>query len=95
MNKNNIRMIAFDMDGTVLHNGAEITSRLQGLLKQALDQGIYVVPCTGRGRLQLPATLAALDLPFTITSNGGRLRDERADETIYTNLVDWETAAGI
>lgn len=95
MNRNDIRMIAFDMDGTVLHNGAEITPRLQALLQKALEQGIYVVPCTGRGRLQLPATLAALDLPFTITSNGGRLRDERADETIYTNLVDWEMAAGI
>ena len=95
MEKKAIRLIAFDMDGTVLYNGAEITLRLQRILKKALEQGIYVVPCTGRGRLQLPATLAALDLPYTITSNGGRLRDERADETIYTNLVDWETAAGI
>ncbi len=95
MEKKVVRMIAFDMDGTVLYNGAEITLRLQSLLKKALERGIYVVPCTGRGRLQLPATLAVLDLPYTITSNGGRLRDERADETIYTNLVDWETAAGI
>ncbi len=95
MEKTAIRMIAFDMDGTVLYNGAEITERLQGILQKALEQGIYVVPCTGRGRLQLPATLAALDLPYTITSNGGRLRDERSGESIYTNLVDWETAAGI
>ena len=95
MNKKAIRMIAFDMDGTVLYNGAEITDRLQDILRRALEQGIYVVPCTGRGRLQLPATLAALDLPYTITSNGGRLRDEKTGESIYTNLVEWETAAGI
>ncbi|MBP3700426.1 MAG: HAD family phosphatase [Lachnospiraceae bacterium] len=95
MKKTAIRMIAFDMDGTVLHNGAEITLRLQSILKKALEQGIYVVPCTGRGRMQLPATLAALDLPYTITSNGGRLRDEKRGESIYTNLVDWEMAAGI
>ena len=95
MRNDAIRMIAFDMDGTVLYNGAEITSRLQDILRRALAQGIYVVPCTGRGRWQLPATLAELDLPYTITSNGGRLRDESTGETIYTNLVDWETAAGI
>jgi len=95
MEKRAIRLIAFDMDGTVLYNGAEITARLQGILRKALAQGIYVVPCTGRGRLQLPATLAVLDLPYTITSNGGRLRDEKTGESIYTNLVDWETAAQI
>ena len=95
MKKTDIGMIAFDMDGTVLYNGAEITQRLQKILQRALEQGIYVVPCTGRGRMQLPATLAALDLPYTITSNGGRVRDEKTGESLYTNLVDWETAAGI
>ena len=53
MKKDAIRMIAFDMDGTVLYNGAEITLRLQDILRRAMEQGIYVVPCTGRGRLQL------------------------------------------
>ena len=95
MKKDAIRMIAFDMDGTVLYNGAEITNRLQDILRRALEKGIYVVPCTGRGRLQLPATLAELNLSHTITSNGGRVRDERSGETVYTNLVEWETAAGI
>ena len=95
MKKDAIRMIAFDMDGTVLYNGAEITLRLQDILRRALERGIYVVPCTGRGRLQLPATLASLDLSYTITSNGGRVKDETTGESIYTNLVDWETAAGI
>lgn len=95
MKKSVIRMIAFDMDGTVLYNGAEITPRLQHMLRQALEQGIYVVPCTGRGRMQLPATLEELGLPYTITSNGGRLRDEKTGESIYTNLVEWETAAKI
>lgn len=95
MKKKRIRMIAFDMDGTVLYNGAEITLRLQDILRRALNQGIYVVPCTGRGRLQLPATLGELDLSYTITSNGSRVRDEKTGESVYTNLVDWEMAAAI
>ena len=95
MKKDAIRMIAFDMDGTVLYNGAEITLRLQDILRRALEEGIHVVPCTGRGRKQMPATLEALDLSYSITSNGSRIVDERTGESIYTNLVDWETAVQI
>lgn len=95
MDRNKLRLIAFDMDGTVLHDGEEITPRLQRLLRQAIKKGIYVVPCTGRGRMQLPISLAELSLPYTITSNGARIRDERNNCTIHSSLIDWQTAADV
>ena len=95
MEKRQIRMIAFDMDGTVLYDKNEISPKLQGILKKALDQGIYVVPCTGRGRCEMPRTLIELELTHTATSNGALVRDEKTEQTLYTNLIPWEMAAEI
>ena len=95
MEKRQIRMIAFDMDGTVLYDKNEISPKLQGILKKALDQGIYVVPCTGRGRCEMPRTLTEIGITHTATANGALVRDERTDQVLYTNLIPWEMAAEI
>ena len=95
MEKRQIRMIAFDMDGTVLYDKNEISPKLQGILKKALDQGIYVVPCTGRGRCEMPRTLTDIGITHTATANGALVRDERTDQALYTNLIPWEMAAEI
>ena len=57
MTKDTLRLIAFDMDGTVLQRDGEITERLQNILRKAMGQGIYVVPCSGRGRMQVPPSV--------------------------------------
>lgn len=95
MEKRQIRMIAFDMDGTVLYDGDEISDKLQGILKRAIDQGIYVVPCTGRGLCEMPRTVKALGITHSATANGALIRDERQDQVLHTNLIPWEMAAEI
>ncbi len=95
MEKKQIRLIAFDMDGTVLYDRKEISPRLQAILKKALAQGIYVVPCTGRGRCEVPATVAALPMTHSITSNGALCVDEGADQVLHENLIPWEKAVKI
>ena len=95
MTKDNLRLIAFDMDGTVLQPDGEITARLQTILKKAMDLGVYVVPCSGRGYMQIPATVKELRVPYTITSNGGLIWDEQRDQCLYADLIPWEMAANI
>ena len=95
MDTQKFRLIAFDMDNTVLADGAEITPRLQRVLRQAMEQGIQVVPCTGRGRRQMPRTLEELPFLYTITSNGGLVLDETQNRTMYSSLVDWQVTADI
>lgn len=95
MNTQTIRLIAFDMDNTVLADGAEITPRLQKVLLEAMKRGVQVIPCTGRGRRQMPRTLEELPLLYTITSNGSLVRDEKQDRTMYSDLVDWQVTADI
>jgi len=93
MTKDNLRLIAFDMDGTVLQSDGEITVRLQKIIKKAMELGIYVVPCSGRGYMQIPATVRELRVPYTITSNGGLIWDENQDRRLYADLIPWEMAA--
>ena len=95
MDTQKIRLIAFDMDNTVLADGAEITPRLQRILLRAMEKGIQVIPCTGRGRRQMPRTLEELPLLYTITSNGSLILDEKQNRAIYSDLVDWQVAADI
>lgn len=93
MTKDTLRLIAFDMDGTVLQADGEITERLQNILRKAMGQGIYVVPCSGRGRMQVPPSVEVLKVPYTITSNGGLIWDEMQDRRLYADLIPWEMAA--
>ena len=93
MTKDTLRLIAFDMDGTVLQSDGEITERLQNILRKAMGRDIYVVPCSGRGRMQVPPSVEELEVPYTITSNGGLIWDEAQDHRLYADLIPWEMAA--
>ena len=44
-----IRLIAFDLDGTLLKEDKTVSGRTMAALQNAADRGIYLVPSTGRG----------------------------------------------
>lgn len=60
--KMNIRMIGFDLDGTLLTTDKILTERTKKALEAAADQGVILVPTTGRPLCGLPKEL--LELPF-------------------------------
>lgn len=43
-----IRLIALDLDGTLLNSKKELTERNRKALETCIAQGIWIVPCTGR-----------------------------------------------
>ena len=57
-----IKMIGFDLDGTLLTTDKVLTERTKKALKTAADQGVMLVPATGRPLCGLPEEL--LELPF-------------------------------
>ncbi|GGD75324.1 Cof-type HAD-IIB family hydrolase [Paenibacillus nasutitermitis] len=69
-----IKLIALDMDGTLLNEMQEISSENQQWIHKALDAGITVCFATGRGfQSALPyAEQLKLDTPM-ITVNGGEI----------------------
>ena len=89
----NIKLIALDMDGTLLDSDKEITPRTIEALRKAHESGAEIAICTGRVvqgiRRYLP------DLPFVryvITSNGASIYDLQEKKNIYEHLIPVEKA---
>ena len=58
-----IRLIASDLDGTLLRNNKEISPNTREALKEAAQAGIQFVPATGRSLKSIPEEI--LQLPGT------------------------------
>ena len=59
---NKIKLIASDLDGTLLTSQKEITPRLQKALSSIHEMGIFFVPSTGRPLPHCPH--ASKNCPF-------------------------------
>ncbi|MBX5319968.1 MULTISPECIES: Cof-type HAD-IIB family hydrolase [Staphylococcus] len=72
-----IKLIATDMDGTLLNAAHEITPENQAAIKFAQEHGITVVIVTGRAFYEANTPVAETDLkvPY-ICLNGAEVRDE-------------------
>jgi len=93
-----IRLIAIDMDGTLLNSQGIITQRTGDILRKAKDEGIIVSICTGRFLENVSMMLhdAGLDVPIislngcVIEVNGDRIRESHllpeAGKAIYEAL---------
>ena len=78
------KLVAFDLDGTLLRDDKSITERSLRALAAAHDQGVLIVPATGRIYKGVPAPLRLA--PFShyyITINGAKVYDAQRDETLY------------
>lgn len=79
-----IRLIALDLDGTLLNSGKKISQRNRQALQKAAEAGVWIVPCTGRFFKAMPE--AVRDLPFVryvITINGAEVYDRARDRVLY------------
>ncbi|MCU5772342.1 sugar-phosphatase [Erwiniaceae bacterium BAC15a-03b] len=69
-----IKLIAIDMDGTLLNHQHNITPRVKEAIGRAREKGVYVVLATGRPYIGVARYLLELDLQqegqFCITNNG-------------------------
>lgn len=50
MNQNQVKLIAIDMDGTLLNSQKEIPEENIKAIQEAVEAGIKIVLCTGRPR---------------------------------------------
>ena len=82
--KKDIRIIALDLDGTLLNSNKELTARNYRALAAAAAKGIEIVPTTGRFYDAMPAVIR--ELPFVnyaITINGAQVANVRTGEVLY------------
>lgn len=87
------RMIGMDLDGTLLKTNKELTSHTKDVLKRAIEQGIIVMPATGRPQTGVPKEL--LEFPgirYAVTSNGARVIDLNSGEVMVEELLAHDIA---
>lgn len=97
MNDNTkIQLLAIDLDGTTLRNDASLSPNVKKALEYAIQQDIFVVPCTGRALSSLsPEVTAIPGITYAVTSNGAAIENLSQGQRIYCNLLDKETSLSI
>lgn len=91
MKKRKIRMVGLDLDGTVFNEEKKITPNTKRVLQKAAEQGVIVLPATGRPEQGLPKEM--LEIPgiqYALTSNGSRIIKVPSGEVIYQELIPWD-----
>ena len=87
-----IRLIAVDLDGTLLNSHLEISPANRQALATASEQGIRIVIITGRRYHSARPLLDSLPCPVTlVTSNGAMVRTLSGD-VLHRNFLPREVA---
>lgn len=85
-----IKLIALDMDGTLLNQEGKISEANRQAIKEAREKGVYVVLSTGRSILTSREHADSLELTsYIITVNGSEIWDDKG-ELVERNLVKIE-----
>lgn len=88
-----IRLIAFDLDGTLLDDTKRVPPENLRALERAAARGVWIVPATGRIMAGLPEQLRGLPfLRYFITANGSYLYDAAEERCIGRADVPLEQA---
>ncbi|MBO9598767.1 MAG: HAD family phosphatase [Cohnella sp.] len=87
------RIIALDVDGTLLNDHHELTPRVRDAVRAAARNGAEIVLCTGRGSTSALPVLAELGLEGTmITHNGASIVDSATRSAIAETAIPFEPA---
>ena len=85
------KLIAIDLDGTLLNSYGEVSEKNKESIKYALDKGVEVVLASGRDPETMKKISKELNIEkFLIAGNGANVYDIKLDKNIYENFLDVE-----
>ena len=88
-----VRMIAFDLDGTLLTTDKRLTDETRRTLEQAAKRGILLVPATGRPLTGMPAEVLGIPgVRYAVTANGARVVSTENGKILREKLISVEKA---
>lgn len=91
MEKQNIKLVALDMDGTLLNKAGEISEENRRAIKEAENEGVFVVLSTGRSYATCSDFAKSMELQsYLITVNGSEIYDNQG-KLVERNIVDSES----
>lgn len=96
-----IKLVAIDIDGTLINDQREITPQTVTAIKKASAQGVKIVLCTGRPMTGVKAYLDQLGLndsdnEFVISFNGALAQSTSGNVLVnytmsFNDYADWQT----
>lgn len=88
----NYKLLAVDLDGTVLNEQKKISPRTKAAIDDLIKCGVYVVVSTGRGLAEISDYRADFkDMNYGILISGGLIYDFLRDEPIKLHALDEKT----
>ncbi len=89
----NIKLLAFDLDGTTLSDSDHVSEKNREALVRAFQKGVLLVPASGRLFTFLPKEVMSLPgLRWVITSNGAAVYTLPDGKPLKKSLIPNETA---
>lgn len=87
-----IKLIASDLDGTLLTDRKELSAKTREVLDMAASQGIYIVPTTGRSFDSIPQMIREYPgVEYLITANGGAVYSAKDKKRVYQCILNPES----
>lgn len=86
-----IKLIASDLDGTLLDVGSTVSEKTKQVLTKCDELGITFVPATSRGLGTLPQEVVDLATRYLILSNGAVVYDKELEKNAYENFLDFKS----
>ena len=90
-----IRLLALDIDGTLLDNEGRIPQANRDAIARALDSGLEIVLATGRRYDFARPIFEALPGPLTLILSNGAIVKTRDGRTLMRSLLPRETARAV
>jgi Cof subfamily protein (haloacid dehalogenase superfamily) len=87
-----IRLIAFDLDGTVVNSAKKISARTLAAVERAKAEGVHIVPATGRQFDAIPDEVKNLASDYIIANNGAQLFSLPGEEKVFEQVFETEKA---
>ena len=92
----NIKLIALDLDGTLLGSDKQLSDENAAALARAAEAGMEIVPATGRFYRGMPQVIR--DLPYVhyvISVNGAQVVETESQKTVCGSEIPWERAVSV
>jgi Cof subfamily protein (haloacid dehalogenase superfamily) len=87
----NIKLVATDLDGTLLDGSASLSGANLRALECCADNGITIVVATGRSLTTVPEAVRAIrGLQWLVCSNGAKIYDNVSGELLYAKYLSAE-----
>lgn len=83
------RLLAIDLDGTLLSRGGDVSSENREAIRRARDRGLRVVICTGRGLVEAAYALDCIGRQDPVVVAGGSIvADPCTGRTLHRFALD-------